>query len=74
MTHELNRRTLLKAALGTAGLGALGSLPAGVTVSDHAKNYDQVHWFVRNITQRVGEEKKVLALLKEGVTLWVYFP
>ena len=28
MTHDLNRRTLLKAALGSAGLGALGSLPA----------------------------------------------
>ncbi|MFL4992054.1 MAG: ABC transporter ATP-binding protein, partial [Microvirga sp.] len=28
MTHNLNRRTLLKAALGSAGLSALGSLPA----------------------------------------------
>jgi multiple sugar transport system substrate-binding protein len=28
MTHDLNRRTLLKAALGSAGLSALGSLPA----------------------------------------------
>ena len=27
MTHDLNRRTLLKAALGSAGLSAFGSLP-----------------------------------------------
>ena len=28
MTHDFNRRTLLKAALGSAGLSAFGSLPA----------------------------------------------
>ncbi|NTS43867.1 YdeI/OmpD-associated family protein [Flavisolibacter sp. BT320] len=53
---------------------ALGTLPAGVRVSNTGKTYDQVHWFVRNIAQREGEEKKVLAMLKEGVTLWIYFP
>ncbi|RYZ49382.1 MAG: hypothetical protein EOO14_20760 [Chitinophagaceae bacterium] len=53
---------------------ALGNLPVGVTVSGNAKSYDQVHWFVRNIAQREKEEEKVLALLKEGVTLWIYFP
>jgi hypothetical protein len=53
---------------------ALGDLPPGVTVSSNTKNYNQVHWFVQNMAQREKEEETVLALLKEGIMLWTYFP
>ncbi len=49
-------------------------LPAGVTVTDSGKDYDQVHWFVHN---RAGLEKqlpRVLKLLKEDIIIWIYYP
>ncbi|MBB1284641.1 YdeI/OmpD-associated family protein [Flavisolibacter sp. BT320] len=52
----------------------LGKLPAGVILSDKAKTFNQIHWFVQNKAQREKEQEKVLSLLKEGVTLWTYFP
>jgi hypothetical protein len=52
----------------------IGVLPAGVKIITSGKEYDQVHWFVLNRAQMVKEMKKVLALLKEGVILWIYYP
>jgi hypothetical protein len=52
----------------------IGVLPAGVRIITSGKEYDQVHWFVLNRAQMVKEMKKVLALLKEGVILWIYYP
>ncbi len=49
-------------------------LPAGVTISDATKAYDQVHWFVMNRAQLEKEMSKVLKLVKPGVTVWVYYP
>jgi hypothetical protein len=52
----------------------IGVLPAGVKIITSGKEYDQVHWFVLNRAQMVKEMKKVLALLKEDVILWIYYP
>jgi Bacteriocin-protection, YdeI or OmpD-Associated len=53
--------------------GLLG-LPAGVTITDSGKDYDQVHWFVFNKTQLEKEMSRVLKLVKPEVVVWVYYP
>ena len=52
----------------------LGELPDGVKISDRAKNYDQIHWFVTNKAQLEEEVDGVLELLKEVITCWIYYP
>lgn len=52
----------------------LGTLPAGATISDKVKDPDQIHWFVQNKAILEKELKKVLALLKPGISLWIYYP
>ena len=52
----------------------LGDLPEGVSISADAETYHQIHWFVKEKAQAEEEAETVLALLKEEVTLWVYFP
>jgi len=52
----------------------LGPLPVGVKISDSAKNYDQVHWFVKDKSQMEKELKKVLPLVKNDVVCWIYYP
>ena len=52
----------------------LGELPDGVNVSAKAKDHQQIHWFVKDKAQMDEEVKEVLALLKDDVTLWTYFP
>ena len=52
----------------------MGPLPKGVHVSSSAKNYNQVHWFVRNKSQMEKELGKVLKLVKGDVVCWIYYP
>ena len=52
----------------------IGDLPPGVSISAKAKNYNQIHWFVKTGAQLDEEVDGVLNLLKEGVILWTYFP
>jgi Bacteriocin-protection, YdeI or OmpD-Associated len=52
----------------------LEPLPVGLKVSPTAKDYDQVHWFVRNKKQMEEELNKVLALIKSDVVCWTYYP
>lgn len=52
----------------------LGKLPTGAKIISSGKEYNQVHWFVQNKVQMLKEMKKVLALLKENVILWIYYP
>ncbi len=52
----------------------LGKLPAGVTITDKAKNFDQLHWFVTTKAQVDKELSKVFKLCKPGVTVWAYYP
>lgn len=53
---------------------SLDDLPPGVTISDNAKSYQQIHWFVRDKAQLDEEVTTVIPLLKAGVTLWIYYP
>ena len=53
--------------------GLLG-LPEGVSVSSHANDYDQVHWFVFNKAQLERELSKLMKLVKPGIIVWVYYP
>src|SRR6476661_100139 len=52
----------------------IGELPKGVKISNDSKNYNQVHWFVVNKAQMDKELTKVLKLIKDEVTLWIYYP
>jgi len=52
----------------------LSPLPAGVKISDDAKNYDQLHWFVKNKAQMEKELNSVLKLIKDNVICWIYYP
>lgn len=52
----------------------LQPLPEGVVITDQAKNYAQVHWFVTNKAQMDKEVDKVMKLLKKDVTCWAYYP
>lgn len=52
----------------------LPGLPAGVKITDIAKNYDQVHWFVMSKSQMEKELSKVMRLLKPDVIVWVFYP
>jgi len=52
----------------------LGDLPEDVTLTEKAKNYNQVHWFVKDKTQMDKEVIKVLGLIKGDVLCWIYFP
>ena len=52
----------------------IGELPKGIKISADSKNYNQVHWFVMNKAQMDKELTKVLRLIKDEVTLWIYYP
>lgn len=52
----------------------LGDLPGDVTITTLARDYQQVHWFVLNKAQLEKELSKVMKLLKEDITVWVYYP
>lgn len=53
---------------------SLGPLPEGVSITTSGKNYQQVHWFLLSRAQLEKEMSKVMKLLKEGTTVWVYYP
>src|SRR4051812_43713639 len=53
---------------------ALGELPGGVKLSDKAKNYNQLHWFVKTKAQMEEELDGILKLLKTDVICWIYYP
>src|SRR5438045_4149695 len=48
--------------------------PDGVRISNNAINYQQIHWFVKDRAQMEKELKRVLPLIKEEVTCWIYYP
>ncbi|HMU47294.1 MAG TPA: YdeI/OmpD-associated family protein [Chitinophagaceae bacterium] len=52
----------------------LSGLPAGVTITDSGKEFDQVHWFVLNQAQMEKQMSKVMKLLKPGILVWIYYP
>lgn len=52
----------------------LSPLPPDVATATSGKDYQQIHWFVRNQAQMEKELTRVLNLLKEGVLCWTYYP
>lgn len=52
----------------------LQGLPPGVKVTESAKEYNQVHWFIKNKAQLEKEMSKVMKLVKDDVIVWVYYP
>ncbi len=52
----------------------LDPVPAGVKVSATAKQFNQVHWFLLNRAQLEKEMSKVLAMVKDEVVCWIYYP
>ena len=52
----------------------LGPLPAGVKIVSEGKTYNQVHWFVTGKAQVEKELKKIVALIKDNIICWIYYP
>lgn len=52
----------------------LGALPAGVTISNNLKTFNQVHWFVENKAQLEQELNLVIPLIKYDIICWIYYP
>jgi hypothetical protein len=52
----------------------LQNLPKGVKITTTGSDYDQVHWFVLNRAQLEKEMSKIMKLVKNDVTVWVYYP
>jgi len=52
----------------------LAPLPPGVKTSGSAKDYNQVHWFVKNKAEMEKELNRVLKLVKDDVVCWIYYP
>jgi hypothetical protein len=52
----------------------LGALPAGVTISNNLKTFNQVHWFVQNKAQLEQELDLVIPLIKDDIICWIYYP
>ena len=53
---------------------SLGALPAGAKTITSGKNFDQVHWFVRDRAQMEEEVKNVLKLVRGDVLCWIFYP
>ncbi len=52
----------------------LGLLPDGIKISSSSKNYNQVHWFVKDQAQMKEELNNVLSLVKDDVVCWIFYP
>lgn len=52
----------------------LSPIPARVSVSETSRDYNQIHWFVKDKAQMEKELGKVFKLLKGEVLCWIYYP
>lgn len=50
------------------------AMAPGIQVSAKTKSYNQVHWFVKNRQEMEKGLDKALALLKDDVLCWIYYP
>ncbi|HYO22384.1 MAG TPA: YdeI/OmpD-associated family protein [Flavisolibacter sp.] len=53
---------------------SLGELPSAVTIYGKAKNFQQIHWFVKNKAQMEREVGTIFSLLKDDIVCWIYYP
>ncbi|MFI5154373.1 MAG: YdeI family protein [Chitinophagales bacterium] len=49
-------------------------LPGGIEISSSLKNYDQIHWFVKNKQEMEEELPRVLNRLRPDIICWIYYP
>jgi hypothetical protein len=66
--------TLLTVNAPVDSVSHLHSLLNNLKVSDKAKKYEQIHWFVKNKSEMEKGLKKILTLLKPGIICWIYYP
>ncbi len=52
----------------------LGEPSTNIKISAKAKTYNQIHWFVKDKVQMEKEVEGVVALLKDDVVCWIYYP
>jgi len=52
----------------------LRSLLNNLQVSHMVKNYQQIHWFVKNRVEMEKGLDKILTLLKPDIICWIYYP
>ncbi len=52
----------------------ISQIAPGVKVATKAKDYSQVHWFVKNRAEMEKSLDKALGLLKDDVVCWIYYP
>jgi hypothetical protein len=53
---------------------SLAPLPAGVSISAHAQQFEQIHWFVKDKAQMEKELDKVISLVHDSIICWIYYP
>lgn len=53
---------------------SFGFIPAGVKISDTAKVFDQIHWFVKDKAQMEKELNKILPRIKNNIVCWIFYP
>src|SRR3954469_15076125 len=53
---------------------SLAPLPQNVKISPSAKNYDQLHWFVKDRAQMEEEVNGVIGMMAAHVVCWIYYP
>jgi len=55
-------------------LSHLRSLLNNLQVAAKTKDYQQIHWFVKNKLEMEKGLKNILNLLKPGIICWIYYP
>jgi hypothetical protein len=49
-------------------------LSANVKISSRAKNFDQIHWFVKTRAEMENQFSAVHKLIKDDLLCWIYYP
>lgn len=52
---------------------SLGPLPGKVKISNTAKTFQQIHWFVKNKQEMEKDLKNLLPLIKDDVVCWIFY-
>lgn len=52
----------------------LAPLPEGVKISNKAKNFNQVHWFVKTRAEMEDELESILKIVNGDILCWIYYP
>lgn len=53
---------------------SLGTLPKDVTLTEAGKEFNQVHWFVKDRSSMEKGLKKILSLIKGNTICWFFYP